>query len=324
MRGIDARRLDDRVDFRSNPLVEERIGEAQVGREIGRSNPLRYDTRAMTDRTPDAGAPNAAGSGARTRREIDPAVARLLEARPAEFPPEPNLLRDPPRTLVAIGSIVAIVTSLLPWAARSRGPGDLIRTGWTGFADGLLIAIIAVVLCVLTFNRSAVDSKDPLIRRAPLILGPAALILWANGQRAMDEEIAYWRHQGYDGAYQPWLFVCLAGVLLFTLGGFWLGMRRDAAGESWKGAAIAGQVRQLRAPAIVVAFQLVTAIVAAVAVGAAILATQLHPLAVVMPLILGTVGAGLIGANVGGRIGRRLVGTTADPPPDRRSRYERP
>lgn len=278
----------------------------------------------MTDGTSAEGAPNAAGSDARTRRDIDPAVLRLLEARQAEFPPEPDFLRDPPRAFVAVGSIVAIITSLLPWAARSQGPGALTRTGWTGFADGFLIAIIAVVLCVLTFNRSAVDSKDPLIKRAPLILGPAALVLWANGQRAMDEEIAYWRHQGYDGAYQPWLFVCLAGVLLFALGGVWLGLRRDAAGETGLGDAIAGQVKQLRAPAIVVAFQLVTAILAAVAVGAVILATQLHPLAVVMPLILGTIGAGLIGANLGGRIGRHLVSPTEDPPPDKRSRYQRP
>jgi hypothetical protein len=284
----------------------------------------------MTDRTPAEGSSNAATEGAASaaprRRDIDPAVARLLEARPAEFPPEPNLLRDPPRVLVAIGSIVAIVSSLLPWAARSQGPGALTRTGWTGFADGFLIAVIAVVLGVLTFNRSAVESKDPLIRRAPLILGPAALILWANGQRAMDEEITYWRHQGYDGAFQPWLFVCLAGVVLFTLGGVWLGLRRDATSESdaGRGEALVGQVRQFRAPAIVGAFQLVTAIVAAIAVGAVILATQLHPLAIVMPLILGTIGAGLIGANLGGRIGRRLVDTTADPPPDARSRYERP
>ncbi len=278
----------------------------------------------MTDRTPAEGAPSASGGGARARGDIDPAVARLLEARPAEFPPEPDLLRDPPRALIAIGSIVAIVTSFLPWAARSRGPGDLTRTGWTGFADGFLIAIVAVVLCVLTFNRSAVESKDPLIKRVPLILGPAALVLWANGQRAMGEEITFWRHQGYDGAIQPWLFVCLAGVVLFTLGGVWLGLRRDAAGETGLGEAIAGQVKQLRAPAVVVAIQLVTAIVAAVAVGAAILATKLHPLAVVMPLILGTIGAGLLGANVGGRIGRRLVRPTEDPPPDTRSRYERP
>ena len=153
---------------------------------------------------------------------------------------------------------------------------------------------------------------------------PRRALLWANGQRAIDEEIAYWRHQGYDGAYQPWLFVCLAGVLLFTLGGVWLGMRRDATADTGRGEGLVGQVRQLRAPAIVVGFKLVTAIAAAVAVGAVILATQLHPLAVVMPLILGTTGAGLIGANLGGRIGRRLVATTDDPPPDARSRYERP
>lgn len=277
----------------------------------------------MTDGTPAGGAPNAARSGTPARRDIDPAVARLFDARPVEFPPEPSLIRDPPRALVAVGSIFAIVMSLLPWAARSQGPGDLTRTGWTGFADGFLIAIIAVVLCVLTFNRSAVESKDSLIRRAPLILGPAALVLWANGQRAMDEEIAYWRHQGYDGAYQPWMFVCLAGVLLFTLGGVLLGMRRDTAGETGRGEAIIGQVKQFRAPAIVVGFQLVTAIVAAVAVGAVILATQLHPLAVVMPLILGTIGAGLIGGNLGGRIGRRLVGTAADAQPAARGRSDR-
>ena len=160
----------------------------------------------MTDRTPAEGAP-IAGSGGRTRRDIDPAVARLLEARPAEFPPEPNLLHDPPRALVAIGAIVAIVASLLPWAAR--------------------------------------------------------------------------------------------------------------------GGAMIEQVRQFRAPAIVVGFQLVTAILAAVVVGAVILATQLHPLAVVMPLILGTIGAGLIGANLGGRIGRRLVGIAAVPPPSARGRSDR-
>jgi hypothetical protein len=279
----------------------------------------------MTERTPAEGAQNATVKAIPARRDIDPAVARLLEARPVELPDEPSLLRDPPRALVAIGSLVAIVASLLPWASRSQGPGDLIRTGWTGFADGFLIAIIAVVLCVFSFNRSAVESKDALIRRAPLILGPAALVLWANGQRAMDEEITYWRHQGYDGAYEPWLFVCLAGVVLFTLGGVWLGLRRDAdaAAEAGRGEALVGQVRQYSAPAAVVAFQLVTAIAAAVAVGAVILATQLHPLAVVMPLILGTIGAGLIGANLGGRIGRRLLGIADDPPRDARGRPDR-
>jgi hypothetical protein len=279
----------------------------------------------MTERTPANRAPNAAVNAVPARRDIDPAVARLLEARPVELPDEPSLLRDPPRALVAIGSVVAIVASLLPWAARSQGPGALTRTGWTGFADGFLIAIIAVVLCVLSFNRSAVESKDPLIRRAPLILGPAALVLWANGQRAMGEEITYWRHQGYDGAYQPWLFICLAGVVLFTLGGVWLGLRRDAAAAADAGRreALVGQVRQYSAPAAVVAIQLVTAIVAAVAVGAVVLATQLHPLAVVMPLILGTIGAGLMGANLGGRIGKRLLGIADDPPPGERGRSDR-
>jgi hypothetical protein len=90
-----------------------------------------------------------------------------------------------------------------------------------------------------------------------------------------------------------------------------------------RGEALVGQVRQYSAPVVVVAFQLVTAIAAAVAVGALILATRLHPLAVVMPLILGTIGAGLIGANLGGRIGKRVVGIADDPPPGARGRSDR-
>ena len=113
-------------------------------------------------------------------------------------------------------------------------------------------------------------------------------------------------------------------MALFTLGGVWLGMRRDAAEETGRSEAILGEVKQFRAPVIVAGFQLVTAILAAVAAGVVILATQLHPLAVVMPLILGTIGAGLMGANLGGRIGRRVVGITDAPPPDKRSRYEGP
>jgi hypothetical protein len=257
-----------------------------------------YDTATMTD-TP-------------SRRDIDPAVARLMEARPVQIPPEPSLLREPARALVAIGSTVAIVASLLPWAARTKIAGDVSRTGWTGLADGFLIALIAVVMCVVTFNRSAVGSKDPLIRRSPLILGPTALLIWASGLRAMDEEIAFWRHQGYDGAYQPWLFICLAGVLIFATGGLWLGSRRDPKRGQGRGESAAELVRHYVPPAVVIAVQLVSAIGAAIGVGVAILASHLHPLAIVMPLILGTIGAGLIGASLGGRIARHVLGRPDD------------
>jgi hypothetical protein len=163
------------------------------------------------------------------RPDVDPAVARLIdaEARPVLIPTEPSLLREPARALVAVGSIIAIVSSPLPWAARTQIEGDVSKTGWQGLADGFLIAVVAVVLCVITFNRSAVGSKMRIIRRLPAILGVTAGLLWLSGVRTMDGAIATWRLQGYDGAYQPWLFVCLVGVVLLAAGGIWLGTRRE-------------------------------------------------------------------------------------------------
>ncbi len=158
----------------------------------------------MTDRTPAEGAPSASGGGARARGDIDPAVARLLEARPAEFPPEPDLLRDPPRALIAIGSIVAIVTSFLPWAARSRGSGRPDPNGLDGIRRRLSDRhrrCRPLRRSPSTDLRSSRRTRSS--ERVPLILGPAALVLWANGQRAMGEEITFWRHQGYDGAISP-------------------------------------------------------------------------------------------------------------------------
>ena len=163
------------------------------------------------------------------RRDVDPAVTRLIEAeaRPATIPDEPSLLREPARALVAIGSLIAIISSPLPWAARTQIAGDVSKTGWQGLADGFLIAVVAIVLCVVTFNRSAVASKARIIRRLPAILGVTALLLWLSGVRTMDGAIATWRLQGYDGVYTPWLFVCLVGVVLLAAGGIWLGTRRE-------------------------------------------------------------------------------------------------
>jgi len=162
-------------------------------------------------------------------RDVDPAVTRLIEAeaRPVTIPDEPSLLREPARALVAVGSIIAIVSSPLPWAARTQIAGDVSKTGWQGLADGFLIAVVAIVLCVVTFNRSAVASKMRIIRLLPAILGVTALLLWLSGVRTMDGAIATWRLQGYDGVYTPWLFVCLVGVVLLAAGGIWLGTRRE-------------------------------------------------------------------------------------------------
>jgi hypothetical protein len=163
------------------------------------------------------------------RPDVDPAVARLIdaEARAVTIPTERSLLREPARALVAVGSIIAIASSPLPWAARTQIEGDVSKTGWQGLADGFLIAVVAIVLCVITFNRSAVASKMRIIHRLPAILGVTAGLLWLSGVRTMDGAIATWRLQGYDGVYTPWLLVCLVGVVLLAAGGIWLGTRRE-------------------------------------------------------------------------------------------------
>lgn len=246
------------------------------------------------------------------RRDLDPAVARLLEARPANIPDEPSLLRQPVRALVAVGSIVAIVSSVMPWAARTRIAGDVTRNGWQGLADGFLIAVVAVVLCVLTFNRSAVDSRMQSIRRLPTILGVTALLLWASGVQTMNGAIAIWRQQGYDGEYRPWLFVCLVGVLMLAAGGIWLGTRRvpkpaDDPGRAAGRAAGVAVARVSGATSASVAFEAVGAVAGAVAADVAIIAAGFDGFTIALPLILGTVFGALFGAWLGARIGERLT-----------------
>lgn len=144
-----------------------------------------------------------------------------------------------------------------------------------------------------------------------------ALLIWTGGLRSIDGEIAYWRRQGYDGAFEPWLFVCLGGVLTFTAGGLWLWVRHDPGRElpAGRGPGVVAAVQTHGSTLVVAGFSIAGAVAAAVAVDVAILGSSLHPLAVMMPLILGTVFAGWVGANLGGRIGRRLVGLRDDPQP---------
>jgi hypothetical protein len=256
-------------------------------------------------------------SDSRERRELDPVVARLIETEHVVVPPQPSLLREPPRALVAVGAIVAIASSPLPWAARTEIAGDESKTGWQGTADGFLIAFCAAVLIVLALNRSAVGSRIPIIRRLPAIFGVTVILLWFSGLRSMDSAIDVWRLQGYDGAYQPWLFICLIGCLMLAAGGVWLGsrpipsearpskVRLDAEAEAVELKRVAVSGRAGRA-----GLDWIGVVAGAIVAVAAIVAGGIDRTAGSPGLVIGAVAGAIAGAAISRWIGERLASRT--------------
>lgn len=237
----------------------------------------------------------------------DPAVARLFERQRPPIAPEPSLLRDPARALVVIGSVVAVVASPLPWLVKVGVPPPETVTGWSGLFDGFLIAAVAATLTWLVLNRDAANATTTLVRWLPPILGVTAAVLGVSALRNMDNQIEIWAMYGATGAYQPALFACLGGVAILALGTLLIGLRvlREPV-------TVAGGSR----PIIGVPGAIASVVCGAVgglvgAVGAALLlgSLDIDPIALSLPLILGTILGGLLGAHLGARLARTIRGT---------------
>lgn len=155
----------------------------------------------------------------------DPAVIRILKQRPPTIRPEPSLLRDPARILILLGTIVAAAASPLPWLVRVGNPPERTMSGWSGFADGFLIAVAAVAMTVLVLNREVAGSSARILRWSMPVLAIVILVLAVGSIRNLENQIEIWSIEGATGEYQPWLFVCLAGAVVAAAGGLWIWAR---------------------------------------------------------------------------------------------------
>jgi len=236
--------------------------------------------------------------------DLDPAVARLLERDVPKVRSEPSLLRDPARVLVVLGAIVAIVASPLPWLVKVGSPPPRTMTGWSGLFDGFLIAVVAGALVWLVLNRDVARSRMWLMRWLPPILGATAILLGISALRNMENQIEIWSIEGATGDYQPWLYVCLGGVAIIAVGTLLLAVRllREPA-------AIGTSARTIAIPRSTIAwvvFGTVGGVIGVAAAATLIIGLDFDPVAVSLPLLLGTILGGIVGAYLGARLARGI------------------
>jgi multisubunit Na+/H+ antiporter MnhB subunit len=158
--------------------------------------------------------------------EPDEAVRRILKPTAPVVRPERSTWRDPPRLLIVVGTVVAVVASPLPWLERVPDIPPRTLTGWSGFFDGFLIAFVALVLTWMVLHRDASRARLSILRWLPIILGGVLIVLMVSAVRNMETQISNWAIEGATGEYQPWIAVCLVGAGLVAVGAFWFGARR--------------------------------------------------------------------------------------------------
>jgi biotin transporter BioY len=136
---------------------------------------------------------------------LDPAVLRILERRTPEVRHEPSLLRDPARVLIVAGGVLAIVASPLPWLVKVGGGTARTMTGWSGLADGFLVAVVAAAMIAAVLNGDVARSRAWMIRWIAPMLGVVAVVLGISALRNMENQIEIWSIEGATGDHQSWL-----------------------------------------------------------------------------------------------------------------------
>jgi hypothetical protein len=230
---------------------------------------------------------------------------RILERRTPEVGHEPSLLRDPARVLIVVGGIVAIIASPLPWLVKVGGGTPRTMTGWSGLADGFLVAVIATAMIVAVLNGDVARSRAWMIRWLAPMLGVVAVVLGISALRNMENQIVIWSIEGATGDHQPWLYVCLAGIVALAVGAALMGLRlaREPAPP--------GSDRPVSVPWATIAWVVlgtVGGMVGVVAAATIVLYLDIHPVAVSLPLLLGTILGGIVGAHLGAALARIITG----------------
>lgn len=235
---------------------------------------------------------------------LDPAVARLMERRVPVVVADPPVWRAPLRQAVILTTPLIIVATMLPWL-RQEGIGqDEVLTGNSGYADGTLLAVIAVVTSVVVANRDIARSRTWLLRWLPAILGGVALLLVLSGGRSMENQIDIWRRFGASGVYEPGFFLFVVAGVVHGAAAVGIGLRRGLA-RTTDGRP--NEPLRIRPSSLLATLSTLAGVLAGTLAGAAVaLRLDLPPAAVGIPLLaLAAIGA-VLGGALGHRLGRRL------------------
>lgn len=236
---------------------------------------------------------------------LDPAVARLLERRQVPVVGDPPIWREPMRQAVILATPIVVVATMLPWL-RMEGIGqEEVLTGNSGYADGTLLAVLALTLSIIVANPDVARSRTWLMRWLPAILGVVALLFVLSAIRNMENQVEIWRRFGATGVYEPGFFVfVVAGVALGTAS-IAIGARRGLA-RTTDGQAN-DRLHIERGPVLVAILNLVGLVAGTLIGGAGAMNLGLPSAAIGIPLLaLAGIGA-VVGGVLGRRLGRMLV-----------------
>ena len=132
------------------------------------------------------------------------------------------LALTPARIVVGVGALLAVVASVLPWAA-GRAPGiggfeDVFLLGTAGAGDGVVLLLLAAAVGVLTLHRTPAGTRVRLLRALPTVLVFLAVFAWLNGWRAADNEVEAWVRRGGSGGVSIGVWLGGAGIALMAIG----------------------------------------------------------------------------------------------------------
>jgi hypothetical protein len=231
------------------------------------------------------------------------------------------LLLTPARTVVGIGSLMAVIAGFMPWAA-GRAPAhsgfeEVFFSGLAGQGDGVVLILVSAGAGLLTIHRTPATSRVRMIRLLPAIFVVLAALTWVNGLRASLLEIAAWERRGGTGAIAPGLWLAAAGIVLMAAGTVVLlpdvvRWRRRPDDPEDLGRPGLREVAELAGGGI------------GVFVGAALgieLAISLTGPTLVGTIALGAVFGGMAGAYGGAWLGRSLVDRLRGKPADTMGRH---
>jgi hypothetical protein len=178
-------------------------------------------------------------------------------------------------------------------------------TGWSGLADGFLVAVVAGAMIVVVLHGDVARSRAWVIRWLAPMLGVVAVVLGISALRNMENQIVIWSIEGATGDHQPWLYVCLAGIVVLAVGAVLMGLRlaREPAPPGSE-----GPLTVPWATIVWVVLGTLGGILGVVAAATIVLHLDIHPVAVSLPLLIGTILGGIVGAHVGAALARVLVG----------------
>jgi hypothetical protein len=138
-----------------------------------------------------------------------------------------SLIREPARAIAALGAVLIVVGSLLPWASGVDQTGANVNFRATeGQGDGVWLFVFGVALVALTLSRGAAESRSRTIQLAPILIAICAGLIWITADRSSREVVDQWIRDGGTGSQTAAVTIVAAGILLAAAGAIWLDLRR--------------------------------------------------------------------------------------------------